>query len=252
MSETDDLNAFRRLLEDAERICFFTGAGISTESGIPDFRSPGTGIWNKVSPIEFQDFVASEASRTEYWRRRFTGKRPMAKARPNQGHLGVAKLFDQGKGRAVITQNVDNLHQDSGIPEAQVIELHGNGSYAKCLSCHTRYELAEIEQQFHSLGNVEPCGRCGGLVKPATISFGQPMPEDAMDRAREVTEDCDLMVVAGTTLIVYPAAGFPEYAKQLGATLVILNREATPLDPLADLILHREIGPSMAFVMDLN
>ncbi|HEY5679988.1 MAG TPA: Sir2 family NAD-dependent protein deacetylase [Pseudomonadales bacterium] len=252
MTENEDVDAFRELIEAAGNVVFFTGAGISTESGIPDFRSPGTGLWNKIKPIEFQDFVASEDKRREYWQRHFTGERPMANAKPNKGHDGVQRLIASGKATAVITQNVDNLHQDSGIPEDQVIELHGNASYATCLACGTRYELADLEQQFHRHGNVEPCGRCGGIVKSATISFGQAMPDAAMLRAQAATEACDLMIVIGSSLVVYPAAGFPEYAKRRGAGLVILNREETPLDPFADLVLHRDIGPTMSYVTGIN
>lgn len=252
MDDTARLDEMRALLDEAERVVVFTGAGISTESGIPDFRSPGTGLWNKVKPIEFQDFMASEEVRQESWRRRFTGDRSMEGAEPNNGHKAVAKLVAEGKVTAVITQNVDNLFQDAGIPDEQVVELHGNASYAKCLSCGTRYEMADLEAQFNDLGRVAPCSRCGGIVKSATISFGQAMPEDAMLRAQQFTESCDLMLTTGSTLIVYPAAGFPEYAKRLGAKLVILNREATPLDGIADLVVHGEIGPALSYVVGVN
>ena len=248
-----DLDTFRDMIDGAERIVVFTGAGISTESGIPDFRSPGTGLWNKVKPIEFQEFVGSDDVRQESWRRRFESRDSnWADAKPNKGHLGVAKLIAEGKATAVITQNVDNLHQDSGVPDAQVIELHGNTRYAKCLSCETRYELAELKAQFQTIGRVEPCSRCGGIVKTATISFGQAMPERAMAEAQEATNTCDLFVVIGSSLVVYPAAGFPEYAKRLGAKLVIVNREPTPLDGIADLVLHEEIGPTMSYVVGVN
>jgi len=248
----DDPQAFRDLLERASNIVFFTGAGISTESGIPDFRSPGTGLWNKIKPIEFQDFIASDEIRTESWRRRFTGERPMEHAEPNQGHLAIARLVEEGLCSAVITQNVDNLHQNSGVPDDKVIELHGNATYASCLSCGTRYEMADLESQFRAHNQVDPCSRCGGIIKSATISFGQAMPEEAMRRAQAATEACDVMVVAGSSLVVYPAAGFPEYAKRLGARLAILNREPTPLDDIADLALHLEIGPTLSFAVGLN
>jgi len=248
----DELERFRHLLDEATNVVFFTGAGISTESGIPDFRSPHTGLWNKIKPIEFQDFVASEEIRQESWRRRFTGERKMEGAEPNAGHYAIARLIENGRAAAVITQNVDNLHQNSGVPDDKVIELHGNSTYAACLRCGTRYEMADVEQQFTARGRVDPCGSCGGIIKSATISFGQAMPERAMRRAQAATEACDLMVVAGSSLVVYPAAGFPEYAKQLGSQLVILNREPTPLDGIADLVLHREIGPTMSFVVGLN
>jgi NAD-dependent deacetylase len=248
----DDLDAFRRMIDEARRVVVFTGAGISTESGIPDFRSPGTGLWTKMKPTMFQDYVASESIRQEAWRRRFTGDRVMENAKPNKGHEAVAKLVREGKCTAVVTQNVDNLHQDSGVPEDQIIELHGNASYAKCLKCETRYELADLEDQFNRVGRVGPCSRCGGIVKGATISFGQTMPEAPMRRAQQETLACDLFIVIGSSLVVYPAAGFPELAKHIGAKLVIVNREETPLDDLADLVLHREIGPTMSYVVGIN
>ncbi len=248
----DELDAFRRLLDSASNIVFFTGAGISTESGIPDYRSPGTGLWEKIKPIQFQEFMASDEKRQESWARRFTGERPMEQAEPNAGHLGIARLIEEGLASAVITQNVDGLHVKSGVPPERVIELHGNATYARCLSCGTRYEMADIEQQFKQHGRVDGCSACGGIIKSATISFGQAMPEREMRRAQAVTEACDLMVVVGSSLVVYPAAGFPEYAKQLGSRLAILNREPTPLDPIADLVLHHEIGPTMSFVVGLN
>jgi NAD-dependent protein deacetylase/lipoamidase len=249
---TDELDELRRLLDAAQRVVVFTGAGISTESGIPDFRSPGTGLWTKMKPVQFQDFVASDAVRQESWRRRFSGERTMENAKPNKGHEAVAKLVREGKVTAVITQNVDNLHHASGVPPQQIVELHGNASYAKCLSCETRYEIADLEQQFAATGRVAPCGSCGGVIKGATISFGQAMPEREMQRAQQYTEACDLFVVVGSSLVVYPAAGFPEYAKRLGAKLVVLNREPTPLDEIADLVLHREIGPSLSYVVGIN
>ena len=251
MSE-EDVQALGRMIDNARRIVCFTGAGISTESGIPDFRSPGTGLWNKIKPIQFQDFIASEQARQESWQRKFSGDRTMEDAQPNQGHYALARLVETGKCSAIITQNVDNLHQHSGVPDDRVIELHGNASYASCLSCGTRYELAELEQQFAQLSRVEPCSRCGGIIKTATISFGQSMPEDEMRRAQMEVEACDMCIVLGSSLTVYPAAGFPEYAKRLGAGLAIVNREETPLDPVADVVVHEQIGPTMALVVGLN
>jgi NAD-dependent deacetylase len=248
----DDLERFSQLLNSASNIVFFTGAGISTESGIPDYRSAGTGLWEKIKPIQFQDFLASDEKRQESWARRFNGEMRMEGAEPNAGHRGIAHLVEEGLASAVITQNVDGLHQRSGVPDDKVIELHGNSTYARCLSCETRYEMADLEQQFRAQGRIDACSACGGIIKSATISFGQSMPEREMRRAQAATEACDLMVVAGSSLVVYPAAGFPEYAKQLGSKLAILNREPTPLDPIADLTLHREIGPTLSFVLGLN
>jgi len=251
-SATDALDELRRLLDAARRVVVFTGAGISTESGIPDFRSPGTGLWTKMKPPQFQDFIASDTVRQESWRRRFSGERTIENARPNKGHDAVAKLVREGKVIGVITQNVDDLHRASGVPPEQIVELHGNTTYARCLSCAARYELADLEQQFAATERVAPCARCGGIIKTATISFGQAMPEQEMVRAQQYTEACDLFIVVGSSLVVYPAAGFPEYAKRRGAKLVILNREPTPLDEFADLVLHREIGPSLAYVVGIN
>ena len=248
----ENVDELAAMVAAARRILFFTGAGISTESGIPDFRSPGTGLWSQMKPIPFQDFIASDEVRQESWRRRFTSERTLESAKPNKGHLSIARLVEEGRCQAVITQNVDNLHQDSGVPAEQVIELHGNASYAKCLNCGLRCEIADLEQQFQRLGRVEPCASCGGIVKAATISFGQAMPEREMGRAQEAVAHCDLMVVAGSSLVVYPAAAFPETAKVLGAQLAILNREPTPLDPIADLLVHGEIGPTLAYVVGLN
>jgi NAD-dependent protein deacetylase/lipoamidase len=232
------------LLRASRRTVVFTGAGISTESGIPDFRSPG-GIWTKMMPINFDEFVASPEARRESWRRRFEMEGTWNTVKPNDGHNAVAELVRRGTVTHVITQNIDNLHQDSGVPAEQVIELHGNTRYAKCLDCGQRMEIADIRTHFSAHGEPPECPACGGIVKTATISFGQAMPELEMDRARRATLACDLFVVLGSSLVVYPAAGFPLLAKQNGARLVILNREPTEQEPYADLALHGEIGPTM-------
>ncbi|MDR3513678.1 MAG: Sir2 family NAD-dependent protein deacetylase [Caulobacteraceae bacterium] len=236
------------MIRDAERIVVFTGAGISTESGIPDFRSPG-GVWSRMKPIYFQDFVASEDKRREAWTRVFAGSAGWTGRAPNAGHFAVARLVEQGRAAAVITQNVDNLHQESGVPAERVIEIHGNASYATCLECGLRHELEDLRPVFVERGEIPSCRACGGLVKSATISFGQPMPEAQMSRAEAETLACDLFLVLGSSLVVYPAAGLPVLAKRNGARLVIVNREPTEQDPLADLVLHDEIGPVMASVV---
>jgi NAD-dependent deacetylase len=233
------------LLRSARRVVVFTGAGISTESGIPDFRSPG-GIWTKMMPINFDEFVASAEARRESWRRRFEMEETWNKVRPNAGHAAVAELVRRGKVSHVITQNIDNLHQDSGVPEGQVIELHGNTRYAKCLDCGARVEIADIRAAFDQTGEPPNCTFCDGIVKTATISFGQAMPEAEMARAERATLAADLFFVIGSSLVVYPAAAFPLVAKRNGAHLVILNREATEQEPYADLALHGEIGPTMS------
>lgn len=249
-SATDDVIRLARMLDAARAAVVFTGAGISTESGIPDFRSPG-GLWSRMKPIQFQDFIASEDVRTESWRRRFSGERTLENAEPNRGHLAVAALVARGSVAAVITQNIDNLHQRSGIDPERVIELHGNAHHASCLECARRYELDDLRSAFERDGRIAPCV-CGGIIKTATISFGQGMPEREMQRAEDATRAADLFVVVGSSLQVHPAAGFPEFAARRGTPLVILNREPTPLDPLATLVLHREIGETLAFAVDLN
>lgn len=241
------INMLRKLLAASRSTVFFTGAGISTESGIPDFRSPG-GVWSKMQPIYFKDFVASEETRREAWRRRFDNHDGWVGAQPNSGHHAIAEFVRLGKATAVITQNVDNLHQISGVPDEKVIELHGNATYATCLSCHTRTELNDIEREFISTGTVAPCTRCGGVIKSATISFGQQMPALPMRRAHEATMQCDLFIVLGSSLSVFPAADFPLRARQNGAALVIINRDHTEMDELADLVIHAGIGATLSQV----
>ena len=239
------------MIEDARRVVVFTGAGISTESGVPDFRSPG-GVWSKMKPIYFDDFVSSEERRREAWTRTFAGTAGWVGAKPNAGHAAVARLIAAGKASSVITQNVDNLHQDSGVPPGQVIELHGNASYATCLACGLRHEFSLLKAPFLEQGVLPACRSCGGIVKTATISFGQPMPQAPMQRAEDETLACDLFLVLGSSLVVYPAAGFPLMAKRNGARLVIVNREATDQDGYADLVLHDEIGPVMSLAAPVN
>jgi NAD-dependent deacetylase len=240
-----------RLIADARRIVVFTGAGISTESGIPDFRSPG-GVWSKMKPIQFQDFVASEDRRREAWDRAFSGRAGWVGREPNAGHMAVSRLIAQGRASAVITQNVDNLHQASGIAPDKVIELHGNASYATCLACSERHELDELKTLYEATGDLPACRLCSGIVKTATISFGQAMPLGPMARAEAETLACDLCLVLGSSLVVYPAAGFPVMAKRNGARLAIVNREETELDGYADLVLHDEIGPVMTAAAPAN
>ena len=247
----DEAAALRRAIEAAGRVAIFTGAGISTESGIPDFRSP-TGIWTTSKPILFQDFVASPAARRETWRRKFLSDAVLLKAEPNRGHRAVALLVRLGKAGAVITQNIDGLHQASGIPSDRVIELHGNGTFAHCLDCGERYELEPLREVFEREGDVHDCLACGGLIKSATVAFGQAMPKEPMARAREETLTSDLFLVLGSSLVVHPAAGFPEMAKRAGAMLAIVNNEPTPLDDIADLVIRRPIGEVMGGAVGVN
>ncbi len=248
MSADDPAQTLAAVIARAGRLVVFTGAGVSTESGIPDFRSPG-GVWSRMKPIYFQDFVAREDRRREAWRRVFAGAAGWVGPEPNAGHRVIARLVDAGKASVVITQNVDNLHQASGVPADKVIELHGNASYATCLECGERHELADLRAPFVERGAIPACRLCGGLVKTATISFGQPMPQAAMERAEAESLACDLFLVLGSSLVVFPAAGLPVLAKRAGAALVIVNREPTELDPLADLVLNTEIGPLLEAVV---
>ena len=232
----------KETVEDASVIVPFTGAGISTECGIPDFRSPG-GIWTKYRPIPFEEFMASQEARNKSWRRRFAMAEELGAARPGRGHRALASLYRAGKVPAVVTQNIDNLHQDSGIAPEHVVELHGNTTYARCLDCAERYELAWVRGRMDAANGCAPdCPACGGYVKTATISFGQTMPDAAMQRAQDLTLSCDVFLAIGSSLVVWPAAGFPLLAKRNGAQLVIVNREPTEFDDIADLVVREDIG----------
>jgi NAD-dependent deacetylase len=193
-------------------------------------------------PIDFDVFMADALMREEAWRRKFAMDDLYAGAQPGRGHRALANLVAAGRCTAIITQNIDNLHQASGVPDSRIIELHGNGSYATCLTCGLRHELADIRPAFEATGAAPDCRDCGGPVKSATISFGQAMPEAAMRRARAATTDCDLFLAIGSSLVVFPAAGFPALARQRGASLVILNGEPTGQDQDADLVLRGDIG----------
>ncbi|HZP75274.1 MAG TPA: Sir2 family NAD-dependent protein deacetylase [Pseudolabrys sp.] len=231
----------RDLIEGAQVIVPFTGAGISTECGIPDFRSPG-GIWTKNKPIPFDEFIASQEMRDESWRRRFAIQESFGNAKPGRGHLALASLYRAGKVPGVVTQNIDNLHQASGISAADVVELHGNTTFAICLDCAKRYEFAWVKERFEVEARAPDCPDCGGHVKTATVSFGQAMPPQAMRRAEDLTLACDLFLAIGSSLVVWPAAGFPLMAKRNGSGLVIINREPTELDDMADLVVRHDIG----------
>lgn len=233
-----------RLMDDAEHIAAFTGAGISTESGIPDFRSKDS-LWKRNPPIPFDEFMSSETVRMESWRRKFTMDDSYTGAAPNVGHYALARLVDEGRMHAIITQNIDGLHEASGVAKDRIIELHGNGTYAKCLTCGVRHELSAVRKKFES-SNRAPACLCGGIVKTATIAFGQAMPQDEMRRAHAATLQCELMLSIGSSLVVYPAAGFPVLAKESGARLVIVNRDETPLDGIADLVIRAGIGEVLA------
>jgi len=252
MIAEDAIHAAARLealVGAAETVLPFTGAGISTECGIPDFRSPG-GLWSKYRPIPFDEFLASAAMREESWRRRFAMDAEFSTARPGRGHRALASLHRRGKAPVVITQNIDNLHQASGFAPDRVVELHGNTTYATCLDCARRYELDWVRERFQTAGRAPGCAACGGFIKTATISFGQAMPEAAMRRAEDLAATCNLFLAIGSSLVVWPAASLPLKAKRNGARLVIINREPTEFDSIADLVIHADIATALAPFID--
>jgi len=221
-----------------------TGAGISTESGIPDFRSPG-GIWSQRAPVQYQDFLEFEESRLEDWDRRFEMQAIFARAAPNAAHLALTNLSAGGQLSMLITQNVDGLHQRSGVAEDKMVELHGNSTYATCLNCGAHGSLEDQRSDVEA-GRSPRCKACGGLLKAAVISFGQHMPQTALQRAAVAAANCQTFVVLGSSLVVHPAAQLPVLAVQGGAELVILNRDETPLDSLASTLIRTPLAETFA------
>jgi NAD-dependent deacetylase len=242
LSHLDDARtALHEEIEKAKKVVAFTGAGISTECGVPDYRSKNS-PWLRYKPIEFDLFMSDVLMREEAWRRKFALDDIYAHAEPGRGHWALANLVESGKIPMIITQNIDGLQQRAGVPDERIVELHGNGTYATCLQCGLRHELVDVRREFEATGAAPECKTCGGPVKSATISFGQPMPEEAMMRAQDAAGECDLFIAIGSSLVVYPAASFPAFARQNGARLIILNGESTPLDREADLVLRGDIG----------
>ena len=234
----------------SKRVIVFSGAGLSTESGIPDFRSPG-GVWDKYNPEDFyfQNFLANEASREKYWQMATEMWEPIKKAQPNPAHLAIAEFEKLGKLDCVITQNIDGLHFKAGNSEEKVIQLHGIAIFVSCLSCRKRYDRNEIQERIRKGQKAPRCDDCGGLLKPATISFGQSMPEKETQEAYHRSSLCDLFIVIGSSLVVQPAASMPLVAKRNGARLVIINRDPTPFDDIADLVIHDQAGPTMGSIL---
>jgi NAD-dependent deacetylase len=227
----------------------FTGAGISTESGIPDFRGKG-GLWDKFQPIYFDEFISSKDVRIEYWRRKSELYDDLVHAEPNPAHNALVTLYNRGLLEAVITQNIDNLHQKAGLPGDKVIELHGNTLRVRCLQCDVLYPIDVIQQRIEA-GDLAPECECGGYLKPDTISFGQAMPVEEVRRATELACSCDVFLVIGSTLLVQPAALMPGYAKQHGAFLAILNLSSTPYDDACDLLIHGKAGEVMSRLLQV-
>ena len=239
------------LIQKSKNLVFFTGAGISTDSGIPDFRGP-QGIWKTSTPIYFQDFISSNDKRIESWERKFSNELSIDSAMPNDGHFKLAEIMEWKKESHLITQNVDNLHQNSGIKELKITELHGNATYARCLECSKRYELASLKEEFLKLKEPPLCKVCGGFIKTATISFGQAMPEEEMLRAQTVSIESDLFICLGSSLAVFPAASLPLLAKEKGSKLVIINNEPTQMDDHADLVINRDISEVLSEIYIVN
>lgn len=235
----------------AKRTVVFGGAGLSTESGIPDFRSPG-GVWDRYDPKDFyfQKFLASEASREKYWQMATEMYEPMKKAQPNPAHLAIAELEKLGKLDCVITQNIDGLHHKAGNSEERIIELHGTAMHVTCLNCKKRYDRDGIQERLRKGTKVPYCDDCGGPLKPATISFGQSMPERETGEAYHRSSTCDLFIVIGSSLVVQPAASMPLVAKRNGAKLVIINRDSTPYDDMADMVIHGQAGSTMTNILE--
>jgi len=234
-------------LSQSNKAVAFTGAGISTESGIPDFRSPG-GVWSRYQPVLFQDFLTSGDARRQYWQMKKEAYRELKGAKPNAGHRALAALEAAGKLAAVITQNIDGLHQDAG--SKRVLELHGTSRYCICLKCDARYDPDLIQGRLESGVEVPLCDKCGGLLKSATISFGQQLPQDVLSEALDLCLQTDLILAIGSSLVVEPAASLPLQAKQNGGRLVIINKTETPLDDLADVIVREPIGETLTQVVN--
>lgn len=242
------LDLAREWIEQARRIVGFSGAGISTESGIPDFRGPN-GVWARNRTVLFDEFVRNREDRIEYWRQKVEAWPRIRDAEPNAGHGAFVQLARRGKLLAMITQNIDGLHQRSGLDPAIVHELHGTTLEAACLSCGERIGSEEACRRVVAGEAAPECRSCGGLLKPATVSFGQSMPEEVMRAAEQAAASCDLFLVVGSSLVVQPAALLPLIAKRSGARLLIVNREPTPLDEEADLTVRGEIGVTLPAIV---
>ena len=233
----------KEMISEARKILVFTGAGLSTESGIPDFRSPGV-FWDKYDPSEFyfQRIVSDEKAREKYWVMSTEFYEILKDALPNRAHLAIKALEDTGKLLVIVTQNIDHLHHKAGNSPEKIIEIHGTAFSVSCLSCGKEYGRDEIQARLNAGVKIPYCDDCSGILKPDTISFGQAMPEDKMARAFRHAQECDLCIVLGSSLVVYPAASIPVQAHQSGAKLIIINLDETPLDPQADLVIHESVS----------
>ena len=235
-----------QIIKEVNKILIFSGAGMSTESGIPDFRSPG-GVWSKYDPSDFyfDKIISSENTREKYWEMSTEFYDIMKDAAPNRAHLAIRVIEDSGKLLAIVTQNIDNLHHKAGNSPERIIEIHGTAFSVSCLSCGKKYDRDDIQERLNSGVKVPYCDDCAGILKPDTISFGQAMPEAKMADALMYASECDLCIVLGSSLVVYPAASVPVHAVQNGARLIIINRDETPLDAEADLVCHESVSEAL-------
>jgi NAD-dependent deacetylase len=246
----EEIERLAQLISESEKIVVFTGAGISTESGIPDFRSPG-GIWSRYDPEDFtiQKFLSGPAARRNLWKLS-TESGLLTAAEPNPAHYAIAKLNRLGKLDCVITQNIDNLHQKAGVPDDKVFELHGNMEWAVCLSCRRRFPMPEVLQRIREGSEVPDCPDCHGILKPDAVFFGEALPQETLQEAIRRSRNCGLFIVIGSTLVIYPAAYIPTYAVEAGAKLAIVNLTETPFDHHATLIIREKAGDIMSKVIE--
>jgi NAD-dependent deacetylase len=237
----DRITKFKSILQKSKRIVGFTGAGISTESGIPDYRSQG-GIWDKFQPVYLDEFISDESKRILYWQRKKVLWKGIKKAQPSKAHYFFKDLYDNDKLLGMITQNIDGLHEKSGLPSRAIVNLHGTNLEVICLNCSDIEPANETLDDLDLTDGPPLCSKCGGLLKPNTISFGQNLRPEDLERAQELSLSCDLMIAAGSTLVVQPAASFPIAAKNNGAVLAIITQSDTPLDLVADFVFHEKLG----------
>jgi len=245
----EEIERLAQLIMESKKTVVFTGAGISTESGIPDFRSPG-GIWSRYDPEDFtiQKFLSGPAARKTIWKMSVEGGL-LTEAEPNLAHYAIAELYQLGKLDCVITQNIDNLHQKAGVPEDKVFELHGNMEWVVCLSCHRRFPMPEVLQKIKEGIEVPDCPDCQGILKPDAVFFGEALSQETLREATRRAQNCDLFIVIGSTLVIYPAAYMPTYAIEAGARLAIVNLTPTPLDHYAEVVIRGRAGEIMSKVM---
>jgi len=244
----DKISLIAQKIKQGGNNVVFTGAGISTESGIPDYRSQG-GIWDKFRPVYFDEFMSSKDSREEYWRRWVALYQGITEAQPNAAHMALARLEQMGLLQAVITQNIDGLHQASGLVDENIIELHGNTCRIRCMSCRKISPIDDVRQRL-AAGDMAPECECGGYLKPDTISFGQSMPVAEVEKAAALSRDCDFFLVVGSTLLVQPAAHMPIYAKNSGAFLAIINLSDTPCDEMCNVLIRAKAGEVLQQIVE--